>query len=92
MNKQEYMYKEVEEYLESNLLIREFILTKKYTYYSFKYWLKKYRDYNTPSTDNLKQPSSNNFKEIYLSKDSAEAPKLFIELQTESGTHIKIYQ
>ena len=87
------MFREVELYMNSEQTQIDFAKDKEYTISCFKYWLSRYREFkeSSSSTRVMKQISEN-FHEIHLSEASMLRPKLLVELKTDKGTHIKIYQ
>lgn len=90
MQKQDYMFGEVELYISSEQTQKEFSKDKDYTVGSFKYWLSKYRSLKEESTsEKITKHISESFQEIRLTETSSS--KLLAEVSTENGVHIKIY-
>lgn len=81
------MFKEVEQYLQSNQTIREFVSGKEYSFHSLKYWLSEYRSEQESSALDIKVGE---FKEVHLEGGNQSSEKL-LEITSKNGTHIIIY-
>lgn len=85
--RQEEMLSLVQEWQESGLKKREFLIDKSCSQKRFNFWVKRYN-----SLKALFQPEiDSNFQEIHLPVESGIQENKILELTTASGTHIVIF-